>query len=60
MQRILSILLYGIILITLFTGNLRSLSSNSEVKNMKHKSANNDTENKHNRLIGGMGKCGGY
>lgn len=51
MQRAFSTILSGIILITLFTGNLRSLSSNSEVKNMKHKSANNDIKKNHNRLI---------
>jgi hypothetical protein len=51
MQRTLSILLSLIILITLFTGNLRSLSSNSEVKDMKHKSANSDIKKNHNRLI---------
>ena len=36
MQRAFSTILFVIILIALFTGNLRSLSSNSEVKNMKH------------------------
>ena len=51
MQRALSTLLSVIILITLFTGNLRVLSSNSEVKNMKHKSANNDIKKNNNRLI---------
>ena len=51
MQRALSTILFVIILITLFTGNLRSLSSNSEVKNMKHKSANSDIKKNHNRLI---------
>ena len=51
MQRAFSTILSGIILITLFTGNLRSLSSNSEVKNMKHKSANSDIKKNHNRLI---------
>jgi len=51
MQRTFSTILFVIILITLFTGNLRSLSSNSEVKNMKHKSANSDIKKNHNRLI---------
>jgi uncharacterized protein len=51
MQRTLSILLSLIILITLFTGNLRVLSSNSEVKKMKNKSANSDIKKNHNRLI---------
>jgi hypothetical protein len=51
MQRAFSTILFVIILLTLFTGNLRSLSSNSEVKDMKHKSANSDIEKSHNRLI---------
>ncbi len=36
MHRAFSTTLFVIILITLFTGNLRPLSSNSEVKNMNH------------------------
>jgi len=51
MQKAFSTTLFIIILITLFTGNLRSLSSNSETKNMKHKSANSDIKKNHNRLI---------
>jgi hypothetical protein len=51
MQRAFSTILFVIILITLFTGNLRSLSSNSEVKDMKHKSAKSDIKKNHNRLI---------
>jgi len=51
MQRAFSTILFVIILITLFTGNLRSLSSSSEVKNMKHNSANSDIKKNHNRLI---------
>ena len=51
MQRAFSTILFVIILITLFTGNLRSLSSNSEVKDMKHKSANSDIKKNLNRLI---------
>ena len=50
MQRALSSLLFCIILITLFTGNLRVLSSDTEVKNMKHKSADSDIKKHHNRL----------
>ena len=51
MQRALSTILFVIIIITLFTGNRSILSSDSEVKNMKHKSANSDIKKNHNRLI---------
>ena len=51
MRRAFSTILFVIILITLFTGNLRSLSSNSEVKKMKRKSTNSDIKKNHNRLI---------
>ena len=50
MQRVLSSLLPCIILITLFAGNLRVLSSDTEVKNMKHKSAEGDIKKHYNRL----------
>ncbi|ODS31639.1 MAG: hypothetical protein SCARUB_03245 [Candidatus Scalindua rubra] len=51
MQRTLSILLFGIIFITLFTGNLKILSSDSEIKNMKHKTTKSDVEKHNNQLI---------
>ena len=50
MQRASSSLLFCIILITLFTGNLRVLSSDTEVKNMKHETADSDIKKHHNRL----------
>ena len=50
MQRVLSSLLPCIILITVFTGSLRNLSSDTEVKNMKHKSAEDDIKKHYNRL----------
>ncbi len=50
MQRVLSSLLPCIILITLFTGSLRALSSDTEVKNMKHKSAEGSSKKHYNRL----------
>jgi len=50
MQRVLSSLLPCIILITLFTGSLRTLSSDTEEKNMKHKSAEGSSKKHYNRL----------
>jgi len=50
MQRVLSSLLPCIILITLFTGSLRTLSSDTEVKNMQHKSAEGSGKKHYNRL----------
>ena len=50
MQRVLSSLLPCIILITLFTGSLRTLSSDTEEKNMQHKSAEGSGKKHYNRL----------
>ncbi len=50
MQRVLSSLLPCIILITLFTGSLRNLFSDTEVKNMQHKSAEGSSKKHYNRL----------
>ena len=50
MQRVLSSLLSCIILITVFAGSLRALSSDTEVKNMKHKSVEDDIKKHYNRL----------
>jgi hypothetical protein len=50
MQRVLSLLLSCLILITLFTGGLRVLSSDTEVKNMKNKSVEGDIKKHYNRL----------
>jgi len=50
MQRALSLLLPCFILITLFTGSLRILSSDTEVKNMKNKSVKSDVRDHYNRL----------
>ncbi len=51
MQRALSTLCFCIILMILLTGNLRVLSSDTEGKNMKHKSADSDIKHRHNRLV---------
>jgi uncharacterized protein YyaL (SSP411 family) len=50
MQKALSSLLPCFILITLFTGGLRILSSDTEVKDMKNKSAEGDVKKHYNRL----------
>ncbi|MDR4505234.1 MAG: thioredoxin domain-containing protein [Candidatus Scalindua sp.] len=50
-QRTLSILLFGITLVTIFTGNLSSVSSSSEVKLMDPKHTRKDVQEHHNRLI---------
>ncbi len=50
MKKVLSLLISGIILIIFCTGNLRSLSSNSEKKIMEHANTNSDIKKYHNRL----------
>ena len=50
MLKVLSSLLPCIILITLFTVNLRTLPSDTEVKKMKNKSDEGDTKKHYNRL----------
>jgi uncharacterized protein YyaL (SSP411 family) len=50
MQRVLSLLLSCLILITLFTGGLRVFSSDTEVGNMKNKSVEGDIKKHYNRL----------
>jgi uncharacterized protein YyaL (SSP411 family) len=50
MEKALSALLAWIILITFFTGNLRTLSSNSEINKMEHTTTNSDIKKHENRL----------
>ncbi len=50
MNRALASFLSCVILIAIFTGNLRILSSDTEVKNMKNKSAGSDIKKHYNRL----------
>lgn len=50
MKRVLLTLLSGVIFITLFTGNLRALSSNSGINKMEHTNANSNIKKYQNRL----------